>query len=348
MFNSPIRPVPAVLGILLLACIGFVGCASPDKVDKDQAGAPQQPLPRELEKSILPEYRIEPPDILFIDALRVVPRPPYHVVPLDTLLISSTNAFATDPISGQYPVDTDGTVNLGDAYGSVKVIGMTLEEARKAIAKQLSAVIKDPRVVVYLGQARGVQQIRGEHLVTPDGVVRLGVYGSVRVAGMTVPEAKAAIEAHLANYLEGPEVAVDVGGYNSKVYYIIFDGGGNGQQILKLPITGNDTVLDALSQSRGLPLISSQNHIWVARPAPANATCDTILPVDWVGITTRGRTATDYQLLPGDRVYVQCQALITFDTTLAKVLNPLTRILGAVLLGDGAYLQLRFPRGTGG
>jgi polysaccharide export outer membrane protein len=225
---------------------------------------------------------------------------------------------------------------------------MTLVEARAAIVRHLSTQIKDPRVVVYLGQAHGVQQIRGEHLVAPDGVIRLGVYGNVRIAGMTVPEAKAAIEAHLSNYLENPEVAVDIGGYNSKVYYIIFDGGGNGQQILRLPITGNDTVLDALSQSRGLPPVSSLHHIWVARPAPANAPADQVLPVDWVGITTRGRVASNYQLLPGDRIYVQAQSLITIDTALQRVLTPLTRILGAVLLGDGAYLQLRFPKSSAG
>ena len=31
---------------------------------------------------------------------------------------------------------------------------------------------------------------------------------------------------------------------------------------------------------------------------------DPVLPADWVGITTMGHTATNYQLMPGDRVYV--------------------------------------------
>ena len=75
----------------------------------------------------------------------------------------------------------------------------------------------------------------------------LGTYGGVPVVGKTLAEAKQAIESHLSRYLENPEVAVDVFAYNSKVYYVVFQGAGTGDAIYKFPITGNDTVLDALS-----------------------------------------------------------------------------------------------------
>ena len=38
---------------------------------------------------------------------------------------------------------------------------------------------------------------------------------------------------------------MDVQGFNSKLYYVILDGGGAGQQVVRLPVTGNETVLDA-------------------------------------------------------------------------------------------------------
>ena len=41
--------------------------------------------------------------------------------------------------------------------------------------------LKDPKAVVSLSQSRALQQIRGEHLVQPDGTVNLGTYGSVRI-----------------------------------------------------------------------------------------------------------------------------------------------------------------------
>src|SRR5262249_11679126 len=151
-------------------------------------------------------------------------------------------------------------------------VGLTLEEARTAIEKQLKDLgFKNAEVRVGIGQSRAMQQIRGEHLVRPDGTVALGTYGSVYLAGLTLDQAKAAIQAHLARSLLDPEVSVDVFAYNSKVYYIVTDGGGYGEQVYRFPSTGNETILDALSQINGLPIVASKHRIWLARPAPANA-----------------------------------------------------------------------------
>jgi polysaccharide export outer membrane protein len=331
----------------LSACLGFVGCLT---THPEVPNPPAPPLPRELTKVVLPDYIIEPPDILLVDALSVVPKPPYHIATGDVLIITVPNAFPTDPISGLYPVEPGGTVNLGLAYGAVSVVGKTLEEARAAIEDFLRPRIKDVKAVVALGQSRALQQIRGQHLVTPDGKVRMGLYGAVRIAGLTVPQAKAALEAYLGQYLDKPELSVDVIGYNSKTYYVIFDGGGNGQTIYRLPVTGNDTVLEAMAQVGGLTPVSSHNRIWVARPAPENNPCDQVLPVDWCGITTRGRVETNYQLLPGDRIYVQANPLVTVDTFLSRLYSPIERTLGVTLLGTGTVSSIVNIRtsGTGG
>lgn len=333
----------AALVALTLLSAGSTGCVT------CQSGAElcDNDLPRELAKTAHPPYAIEPPDILLIDALRVIPLPPYRVEPLDSLVIQA-NALATAPISGLYPVDTDGTVNLGFSYGSVRVVGMTLPEARAAIEEHLKKDIVKPEVQVYLGQSRALQQIRGEHLVRQDGTVGLGSYGDVSVSGMTLPEAKAAIEAHLAKYLVDPEVSVDVYAFNSKVFYVIYDGGGAGQQITRLPITGNETVLDAVSQINGLSAVADKRRIWVARPVPACSADDEILPVDWCAVTKRGRTETNYQLFPGDRLYVEADPLITLDTGLARIISPVERLFGVVLLGNGTVQSFRRNNGSNG
>jgi polysaccharide export outer membrane protein len=296
-------------------------------------------VPRELEKQTLPPYVIEPPDILLIDAIRVVPLPPYRIEPLDALLIQATNTLPNEPINGVYGIEPGGTVNLGPSYGSVRVASMTTEQARQAIEGQLKVVLKEPKVLVALAQSRAMQQIRGEHLVRPDGTIGLGTYGSVNVTGMTIEEAKAAIEAHLSVYLLKPEVALDVYAYNSKVYYIIFDGGGYGQQVYRLPITGNETVIDAISQLNGLPAVSSKKHIWVARPSRCAQGKEQILPVDWQAVVKCGSTCTNYQLYPGDRVYVHADSLITFDNWVAKIVSPVERVFGVTLLGQQTILS---------
>jgi polysaccharide export outer membrane protein len=304
--------------------------------------------PRELKKISHPPYVIEPPDILLIDAVRVTPLPPYKISPLDALLIQVTNTLPNEPITGVFPVEPDGKVKLGYGYGDVSVVDMTTDQARDAILAQLKASIKDPppQVTVSLAQSRAMQQIRGEHLVRPDGTIGLGVYGQVYVAGLTLGAAKAAVEDELSKHLYRPEVSLDVGAYNSKLYYVITDGAGAGEQVVTLPCTGNETVLDAVSKIGGLSPVASKKRIWVSRPSPVSCAEDQILPVDWENLTQRGQTATNYQVMPGDRVYLMSAPAITFDTYLARFYAPIERTLGIVLLGTSTVSEIRFPNGS--
>jgi len=281
----------------------------------------------------LPPYIVEPPDILLIDNIRMIPRPPYVIQALDVLLVRVAEPLPNRPIEGTYTVAPDGTINLGYSYGVVRVGGLTLDEAERAIRAQLGRVLKDPQVAVGLAQYRGVQQVRGQHLVRMDGTIGLGSYGCVYVAGLTLAQVKVAVERHLSQYVLDPEVTVDVLAYNSKAFYIIADGAGYGQQVYRLPITGSDTVLSAISSIYGLPVVASKKYIWVARPTPAHHQCVQILPVDWRAITQAGSTATNYQLFPGDRIYIKSDPLIHADNMIAKFLAPIERILGFTLLG---------------
>jgi hypothetical protein len=85
----------------------------------------------------------------------------------------------------------------------------------------------------------------------------------------------------------------------------------------------------------------------VARPAPAGACPDQILAVDWIGITQRGEPATNYQILPGDRIYLKASPLITADTYLARVISPIERVFGIVLLGHTTVQTFTNPNGSG-
>lgn len=331
--------------VCFTALIVGEGCCGPQLGSEVRSGLPvgdpESNVPRELEKVTLPTYRVEPPDILLIDAIRVIPRPPYRIDPLDALFISVPNALPIDPIRDVYPVDPDGMVNLGKTYGRVKVSELTLEEAQKAIAKQLRNVLKqEPDVTVNLAQSKSIQDIRGQHLVGIDGTIRLGVYGSVRVTGMTLDEAKHAIESHLSKFLVRPEVSVDVFSYNSKVYYVVTDGGGNGEQVLRFPLTGNETVLDAVSNIAGLPPVASKKRIWLARPAPPGCPRQH-LPVHWDCIVRDADPTTNYQLVPGDRIYVMAKPLVTVDTALARALSPIERMFGVTLLGSTTVRSFR-------
>jgi polysaccharide biosynthesis/export protein len=313
----------------------------------DGASAPvaERP-PAELDKMSLPTYRIEPPDVLLVGLINTVPKDPYFLRTLDILQIYVSGTPEEQPIAGEYQVQPDGTLNLGPSYGTVAVKGLTLVETRDAISRQLSSVGYDGSdISVYLREPSGLQQLAGEKIVGPDGMVNLGIYGNVYVTGMTLSEARAAMEEKLSEYFERPKLSLDIFAYNSKTYYIVTEGAGFGDQVLRLPASGNETVLDAVAGIGGLTQLSSK-RIWISRPAPVGSGCDQILTVDWDAITRGASTSTNYQVLPGDRIFIAEDRLFAASNFVSRVLDPIERVFGFTLLGaQSVQSTQRFPGG---
>lgn len=319
------------------AVAGLVGCRSlglpvapptdyRDPTLQQPAPAAAAP-PRELQKTALPAYRVEPPDVIQIDVAKVVPLPPYRLEVYDAVQIEVLGALVEQPVANVFMIEADGTVNLGPAYGKVRVAGMSVDEATIAITRHLGQILKHPEVSLRLVQATGVQPVSGTYLVGPDGTINLRSYGQVYVTGMTLQEVKLAVERHLSQYLESPNVSADVVSYNSKVYYIITQGAGLGDNIVRVPVTGNETVLDAICQVHGFSQVSSKD-VWIARPAPQGTRCEQILPVDWVAITQGAATGTNYQIMPGDRVYIAEDHTVALTNFISKIIGPFERVMG--------------------
>ena len=349
-FENGIRIMKAcsIQPVLLLACLVMgstlaTGCRSfldntnplPITAPEPIPDSPESEIPREMSKVSLPAYTIEPPDVLIIRAAKIVPKFPYNLEALDLLAIQVTGIMEDQPpIFATFTVDPDGNVDLGAAYGKVRILGMTLDEASSAITRYLEPndMVIAPEVSVILISSPGFQRIAGEHLVAPDGTVNLGVYGRVRLAGLTILEATDVINKHLSEYLESPKATIEVATYNSKVYYIITEGAGLGDSVVRVAITGSETVLDAIASIGGLSRLSSQ-RIWISRPTSGGAGCEQILPVDWKEITRGASTETNYQLMPGDRVFIAEDRLTAANTLVDKIIQPVQRIFGFVGLG---------------
>ena len=234
--------------------------------------------PREIAKISLPAYQVEPPDLLSIEMLKQIPLPPYRIDIYDVLQIRVMGTTPDQPIDGYFLVEAEGIVTLGPTYGRVRVAGMTIEEATEAILKQLKVTLARPDVSVQLARTAGIPPVTGEYLVGPDGTINLKEYGMLFVAGKTVTQIRRDLEEHLKQYFDSPEVGVEVRQFNSKVFYVITEGAGLGDNIRRLQITGNDTVMDALASVGGLSQFSS-TKVWIARPAPGGST----LPADFAG-----------------------------------------------------------------
>jgi hypothetical protein len=124
--------------------------------------------------------------------------------------------------------------------------------------------------------------------------------------------------------------------------------------VFQFPITGNDTVLGALAQINGLSEVSS-SKMWIARPSPQPGEYQ-VLPIKWNEIASLGGTTTNYQLMPGDRLYVAEDKLVAMERSISKFTAPFERIMGFSILGvetvtrfSGAVLKGGGnPRGRGG
>lgn len=80
------------------------------------------------------------------------PTSPYHISPGDVVRITVSNAFADAPIVDDFVVEPSGTVALGPQYGRTQIAGLTLEDAERAVTRQLKAAnVKDPLVQITLG-----------------------------------------------------------------------------------------------------------------------------------------------------------------------------------------------------
>jgi polysaccharide export outer membrane protein len=319
---------------------------------KNQVISPAAEPPRELAKISLPAYRIEPPDLIEIELVKLVPKPPYRVEVYDVLDVVVVGTLLDAPIDGTFLVAADGTIDLGPPYGPVSVAGRTLPEVTAAVEAHLRLTLKIPEVSVQLLQASGVPPVGGTYMVGPDGTVNLRHYGSVHVAGKTLAEAQRAVESQLARYLDSPAVSVDVAAYNSKAYYIITEGASQGDNVVRVPVTGNETVLDAIAQVQGLSQLSGK-EIWIARPAPGGYGCEQHLPVDWDAVTRGASTATNYQVLPGDRIFIAEDGLVATNNFIAKLTAPLERLLGTATLGTSSVRNFQslgrsFNRSRGG
>ena len=177
--------------------------------------------PHEVREDLLSDYRIEPPDVLLIELAENL-RPTHATISAGELLIVQVNRAKRstedenltsqqfDTIDGKYIVATDGYLNLGPEYGKVEVAGQPLAEIQRLVEVHLKRLLKSPQVVVNLANPNTKQQIAGQHLVSPDGTVGLGIYGGCFVAEMTLLEAKGAIERHLQQHIHNPRVSVDV------------------------------------------------------------------------------------------------------------------------------------------
>ena len=167
-------------------------------------------------------------------------------------------------------------------------------------------VIEPPDALEIRIRPDSIVAIPLDTVVAADGTIDLGFAGRLYVAGLPLDQAESLIAERLTDYAaskkmklnEPVEVIVRPDEIKSKFFYVL----GKGVQQAKFPVTGRDTVLEAIlaAQIKSNAILEKS---YVVRPHPMGLP-DQILAVDWLGIRDRGDTTTNYQLFPGDRLVI--------------------------------------------
>lgn len=154
-------------------------------------------------------------------------------------------------------------------------------------------------------------RIAADQKILTDGSVDLGDYGRVVVAGLTPESAEALIEDTINTAIRNRQIDkedandADPVRINVRVldqvhrYYVLGEVNSPGSY----PLDGNETILDGILAAGGLTDEASPCKILLARPTQPNS-CRLTLPVCYREITQLGDTTTNYQLRPGDRIFV--------------------------------------------
>ncbi|MFK8112229.1 MAG: polysaccharide biosynthesis/export family protein [Rubripirellula sp.] len=157
-------------------------------------------------------------------------------------------------------------------------------------------------------------RIPADQRVLIDGSIDLGEFGRIVVAGLTVESAEKLIQRSIVDAgLEKQDVNVRLLEPVSRFYVL-----GEVNSPGSYPLDGNETVLDGILAAGGLTSAAAPCKILLARPTES-CSCRVTLPVCYREITQLGDTATNYQLQPGDRVFVStrswCEDLKFWEAT---------------------------------
>lgn len=147
-----------------------------------------------------------------------------------------------------------------------------------------------------------------DQTVFADGTIDLGVYGRPLVAGKPQEQIAAEIS-KLINGKEKPKapfaITVRIIGRNSQVFYVLGEVNAPGA----FPVGGAETVLDAIIKAGGVTRRASERNIILSRPTAPDG-CRQVYPVCYPQIVQLGDTSTNYQLQPGDRIYVPSRGML--------------------------------------
>jgi len=177
----------------------------------------------------------------------------------------STSPSRTQPAAKEAPTAQEQanplqTTAAPQAAAPVAEAGDQLPPARKPAAGAKAPYVIGPLDVISV-KVWNNTNLTSTLDVGPDGMISLPLIGQVKADGLTKEQLKEALAKSLGEYLNSPEVDVQVLKVNSKRYFVYGEVSKPGE----FPLVQETTIMDALATVGGFRDFANQKKIYLMR-----------------------------------------------------------------------------------
>ena len=242
--------------------------------------------------------------------------------PLATYLVEIGDSIFVEPVSfdatirlpGDQIVRPDGTVSIGE-FGTYQAAQKTISQIKTDIQSIIDNHIRSDLESEYQ------EERQREYLETSNSSAPRPEFENSSDLDDDDEDEEAdaesqrrlALQRRISESISQNEISVRLVNWDSKKIYVLGEVNSPGF----FPFTGNQTVLDAIIEAGGLSNNANHHQIIVSRPTECGS-CRIVMKVCYDQVVQLGDTSTNYQLLPGDRVFVPA---VTFIEDLRNTLS---------------------------
>ncbi len=329
---------------------------------------PDNPPPHEGALISQP-YIVEPPDLLVVEVLEALPGRPiagerlvrpdgtihlgfYGSVyvrgltleQVKTAIILHLREFLTDEVLGFYSVDEDPSaaspaVQAADKKETTAPPPSNATDTPKGVEASPPPKEVRTRPTVRRSTRLRRKQIRVSQVAPPEApAVDVLPVNPFADEGDTNQEKIAPVKVRMVHPADSGRVYVDVASYNSKVYFALGDVGAPG----RMPITGRETVIDAIQHAGGLLMTADPKNVTLIRPGQDGKPAK-VYPIDYDAIVLRGERQQNYQLFPGDRIFVGRNALIKATIEIDRLADSQYSVIKNMVLTTVLWRSMASP-----
>ena len=234
------------------------------------------------------------------------PLPNYIIEIGDTVLIEAVKFDASIRLPGDQVIKPDGHVSLGE-FGEYMAHGKTIEQIGVEVQNLIDDKIRTDLEIAFelerrqrendqlLADRRDSASAEDQDLSEDEP----NDTDDLSLSSIEDEEARVALERRIVEAVLSNEISVRLVTWDSKKIYVLGEVNSPGS----FDYDGTHTVLDALIDAGGLTSGANEHKILVARPTTCNS-CRIVMAVCYDQIVQLGDTTSNYQLMPGDRVFV--------------------------------------------